>query len=113
MRIDYDIPKIKELSLITDNSILKKRLNDKIKTNANNIDQLIVEKNQANLAENETNKINRTISMISAESITPTNSQPQSYFEEINNNFSKQTTIKTFLILVKIPFDFVNYCNKI
>ena len=76
MRIDYDIPKIKELSLITDNSILKKRLNDKIKTNANNIDQLIVEKNQANLAENETNKINRTISMISAESITPTNSQP-------------------------------------
>jgi hypothetical protein len=76
MRIDYDIPKIKELSLITDNRILKKRLNDKIKTNANNIDQLIVEKNQANLAENETNKINRTISMISAESITPTNSQP-------------------------------------
>ena len=35
MRIDYDIPKIKELSLITDNRILKKRLNDKIKTNAN------------------------------------------------------------------------------
>ena len=76
MRIDYDIPKIKELSLITDNRILKKRLNYKTKTNSNNIDQLIVETNQANLVENETNKINRNISMVSAESITPTNSQP-------------------------------------
>jgi hypothetical protein len=75
MRIDYDIPKIKELSLITDNLILKKRLN-KTKTNSNNIDQLIVETNQANLVENETNIINRNISMVSTESITPTNSQP-------------------------------------
>lgn len=76
MRIDYDIPKIKELSLITDNRILKKRLNYKTKTNSNNIDQLIVETSQANLVENETNIINRNISMVSAESITPTNSQP-------------------------------------
>ena len=75
MRIDYDIPKIKELSLITDNRILKKRLNYKTKTNSNNIDQLIVETDQVNLVENETNKINRNISIASAESITPTNSQ--------------------------------------